>query len=363
MVRPWKGEDGMSAKASFPGVLLLSILGACLAWGQESSSAKGEAAAPLLPPLQENKVAPLSLPLLPGKPMDASVPASDHKGEPTAQASPLSTPMQFTPSRNAREANPTTMAPIGSDMPSAKTETYGNPGPGVGGNLSGPVPPPGNGQIAPPGLSSWITYTRPDCCPPVGGDGPVKIELYAATGPTISFGDGILAHLVDTGWDVQGGGRSVFFTPDLNAAWVADLSLNYIYNHVSNSQTIPLALATPPDVTAKALHRTFANLMLGREWYLGGPADSCGWHWRVGGDAGGRIGTARLDFVEVRHTTDTIYGVVLGLHSDVEKPWGCCTFLAGVRAEWDFTWQQNLLHGENANVQDVNLLLTVGVRY
>src|SRR4051794_27721008 len=59
----------------------------------------------------------------------------------------------------------------------APTRYGGDPAPA-------PVPeePPAH-VPAPQGLSSWITYTRPDCCGPVGGQGPIKWELYGRTGP------------------------------------------------------------------------------------------------------------------------------------------------------------------------------------
>src|SRR5260370_3308024 len=37
-------------------------------------------------------------------------------------------------------------------------------------------PPP------PPGLSHWITYTNPDCCGPVGGNGPIGYEVFLRGG-------------------------------------------------------------------------------------------------------------------------------------------------------------------------------------
>jgi hypothetical protein len=133
----------------------------------------------------------------------------------------------------------------------------------------------------------------------------------------------------------------------------------------------PPVLATD-QVTVRNLSRTFVNAGLGGEWWLNTTADDCcGWKLRAGFDSGGRLGTAKSDIRPMlvenspqRHLTDTIYGTFVAVHADVEKPCcGCCTFMAGVRAEWDFTWMDILKQLNNSNVQDVNLLVTFGVRF
>jgi len=110
------------------------------------------------------------------------------------------------------------------------------------------------------------------------------------------------------------------------------------------------------------LNRTFVNGAFGREWYLNAPANAAGWKWRAGFDLGGGIGSGLLNFVDLRHKTDTIYDVVISLHSDIEVPYGCCTFTYGFRAEWDYTWT-DLIQRNNGQLQDVNLLLAFGVRF
>jgi hypothetical protein len=115
--------------------------------------------------------------------------------------------------------------------------------------------------------------------------------------------------------------------------------------------------------TLRYLNRTFGDLALGREWYLTGPMDSCGLRWRVGGDITGRFGTARAQFDEIPHKTDTIYGLALSLHTDLEKQCGCCTWFAGFRTEWDYTWMDILQKQNDSNIQDVNFLITLGVRF
>ena len=221
------------------------------------------------------------------------------------------------------------------------------------------------------GLSSWITYSRPDCCGPIGGSGPINEELYIRTGPSIPAGDGILHQLLDTGWDVSAGGRSLFFNPACDAAWTVDLGLTYIYNHSQNNPKVTRitdfltpGAPTAQLVTMRDLHRTFANISGGREWYLLGAANCCdGWTWRAGFDFGGRLGTAKVDFAETRHGTDTIYGYFGAIHTDLEKPCGCCTSQIGFRAEWDETIMDFLDPFNNSHVQDFNLLVTFGVRF
>jgi hypothetical protein len=260
---------------------------------------------------------------------------------------------------------------------------------------------PATGQVLPtaPGLtspmSSWIIHNQSDCCSPFGGSGPINTELYVRTGPSIPAAGGFLHHALQTGWDIQGGGRSMFFNPAVDAAWTADLSLLYIYNHARPDQKLlfsadisnpPMGLTAGPGVTiqghVKDLNRTFVTAALGREWYLNAPANAAGWKWRAGLDIGGRIGSGLADFMPepnqgfvepkggLNHKTDTIYGLEIALHSDIEIPCGCCTFTYGFRAEWDYTWMDILQPGNarlvshvNAQLQDVNLLLTAGVRF
>jgi hypothetical protein len=222
-----------------------------------------------------------------------------------------------------------------------------------------------------------MTYSRPDCCGPIGGNGPITYELFARSGPVFTHGDGILGKLLDheAGWNVEAGGRTLFFNPGMDAAWTVDLSLDYMYNHSRPDPKVPLVIAVPPQAgnfnppfilpsTLQNVHRTMANFGGGREWWLNSPANANGFKWRAGFDAGGRLGTAKANFVEVQHRTDTIYGAFTALHADVEKSCGCCcTFMAGFRAEWDFTWMDVLKDPNNSNVQDVNLMVTFGVRF
>ena len=247
------------------------------------------------------------------------------------------------------------------------------------------LPPPADAVPTPEGLpapavlaspmSSWIVHNQANCCSPFGGDGPINTELYVDTGPSIPVAGGILHHIMETGWDIRGGGRSLFFNPAVDAAWTIDLSLSYIFNHARPNPKVPLVGNFPSsipgqpagpgvtrDITLRDLNRTFVNGALGREWYLNAPANAAGWKWRAGFDMGGGIGSGLLNFVDIRHKTDTIYDVVVSLHTDLEVPWGCCTFTYGFRAEWDYTWM-DVIQRNNAQLQDVNLLATFGVRF
>src|SRR5262249_23064689 len=120
----------------------------------------------------------------------------------------------------------------------------------------------------------------------------------------------------------------------------------------------------PTPVTMRTLQRTWINGALGREWYLSGTANCCdGWLWRAGFDLGGRLGTAKIEFAEIRHRTDTIYGYFGAIHTDLEKSFGCCTSQMGLRLEFDQSLMDFLDPFNNSNVRDINLLVTFGVRF
>jgi hypothetical protein len=294
--------------------------------------------------------------------------------------------------------------------------------------------PPGSATPVNLCLSDWIVGTKPGCCGPVGANGPVQMEIYLQSGLAFPFSDGVWGHtLHNPGWDIQGGGRSLFFDAEEDAAWVIDLSLsnthyhgrnpsyevplqhifqpvnptqtapaaeiivNYVPRHIlnnlakangqpTNGQPVtlkPAGTAGAPAVIAAEgvsiadLNTTFANLGFGRDWYLRGQAPTyltcaaCGdhdcdrgnWVWRVGVDGGGRYGTAKLELHEVRHRTDTIAGLYVGAHSDIEVPCGCCIFQAGIRLEYDYTWMDILQKQNDTDLQNLNLLFTIGTRF
>lgn len=339
-----------------------------------------------------------------------------------------------------------------STNPSPYTTT--TPGGLAGGTPGAPGTPPGyfatrpadtaggTGDLTQPGqpvnlcLSDWIVGPHgPGCCGPVGGCGPIQEEIYLQSGLDFPFSDGVFGHTLQTGgWVIQGGGRTLFFNPEQDAAWVVDLSISNVHDQARNpTYEIPLTHilvpATPSGtsvatsaivdflpraalnklarekkiknyhgqpillhagagtvpntiaaegVSVEDLNRTYFNVGFGRDWYLFGEAptylnrgcgeDGCGCGcggpvWRVGVDGGGRYGSAKLELNQVRHRTDTIAGMFVGAHSDVEIPCGCCIFQAGVRVEWDYTWMDILQEHNDADVQDINLLFTIGTRF
>jgi hypothetical protein len=116
-------------------------------------------------------------------------------------------------------------------------------------------------------------------------------------------------------------------------------------------------------VAIRALNRTFVNLSTGFEYYLVGDAGGSGPSWRWGMDLGGRWGSAKAEFFTIRHRTDVVGSLFVALHSDLEIPCGCCSFVFGGRVEWDYSWSDILQEQNNADMQDILLLANVGVRF
>jgi hypothetical protein len=225
--------------------------------------------------------------------------------------------------------------------------------------------------------SNWIRYSQPECCNSIGCDGPIKMELYERTGASFPMGGGDLPQRLNTaGYEIQAGGRSLFFNVQRDAAWVIDLGVDYNSDASSSHDPVQLNIlvnqsgTTPPtpvkrdiDVTIRHIYRTAASVGLGREWYLWAPADQAGSKWRVGMDLGGRVGVVRADFNEIEHRTDNMWGAYVAVHSDWEIPCGSCIWMAGVRAEWSYTWTDILQSFNNSDIADASILLNVGVRF
>ncbi len=261
------------------------------------------------------------------------------------------------------------------EPPSPSTLPAPGPQPGP---VDAPVPPPTG-----PRLSDYILGNKPDCCGPVGGDGPIATELYLRWGPSITLDAGFLGRTLETGWAVEVGGRALFFNPANDAAWTVDLGLSDVANQGQHSdksvtlrilQTNATSGTTGPvavPVHVGGLNRTYANLGFGREWYLWSQAATCptcgvmapGCNWRVGFDAGGRWGTEKLRLHEIKHRTEVIEAAYVALHSDLEIPWGGWVFIVGERIEWDHTWMHQILQDHPENLQNINILMTLGVRY
>lgn len=256
--------------------------------------------------------------------------------------------------------------------------------------------------VLPPGSvqSPWCggSPAGAGCCGPYGANGPVSYELYFRTGPSILVGEATFGStLRNIGWNTAVGGRSLFFDKAGDAAWVIDLGLGYTY-HSGDRETILNVVPTPrfvgaqtdadraragqnatpttnintpiPFTVQRVMNTTF-NYGVGRDWWLNGPgyvgAEQC-WNSRVGLDVGGRWGTAHVELlpqstdIQFMRKQGITHGVYLGTHWDAEVPMGAWILFGGVRAEWGKTWT-NLLPPNDGDMQDVNLLLTVGVRF
>jgi hypothetical protein len=265
--------------------------------------------------------------------------------------------------------------------------------------ISSVIPPPSQAPAIQAGLPAgsvpdpWITYDRPGCCGPMGGNGPIGWEYYLRNGVNIPTGNNILQNSLNPGWFTEIGARSLFFNAANTAAWTADVGVGYQYNnaggpdHVFNvlfpfnvqnfavfPPTTTLTFAPVP-VTIRDYQRAFVAVAGGFEVYPGQPAYCPGTHFRVGADVGGRYGASRLELndlgnpniVGYRRLYDVYGAVTLSVHADVEIPITACTwFVAGFRAEWDYNWT-DILHDaaphQSANLADINLLLTAGFRF
>src|SRR5262249_33565922 len=258
-----------------------------------------------------------------------------------------------------------------------------SPGPMMAAEPTGPhygvlQAPQGGGAAEASGLSSWIRYTRPCCCGPIGGRGPTFTPVYIPSGPSSPVGGGVLGFVLDTGWEFQGGGRSLFFNADMTSAFTADFGISYTYNHGNPNRTFQLDTAVNgapaqrlQTVHLQRLHRTVATLALGKEWYLYvWPND--GPNWRAGFDVGGQLGTDRAEFREpvivgttqpLRPRNDMLWGVAPSFHTDLEIPRGCCTFMLGFRVEWAYQWTKIVQNPNHDDLQSLNLLVTTGFRY
>ncbi len=231
--------------------------------------------------------------------------------------------------------------------------------------------------------SDWILYRRPYACYcPIGGDGPIQTELYLRSGLSFLVGnDSVYSETLTDGWVIQGGGRILFFEAEMDRAWALDFSVSNMWNHGRAQDIhIPLNIIVPdpfgapqgvrvqfgegavPGVTVRDLNRTFFNIAAGRVWYLNNPTRFDGWKWRVGVDVGGRYGTASAQFHQIRQRTDVIGGTFVGFHTDLEVPCGGnAVFLYGMRTEWSYTWSDILQ--VSSDVQDINLLFNLGIRF
>jgi hypothetical protein len=228
---------------------------------------------------------------------------------------------------------------------------------------------------------------NPNCCGPVGRNGPIGYELYLDTGPSFAFGAGDFAHRLETGWMVNGGGRTFLFNPARDAAWSIDLGLSFQYNRGNQVSPTFLDVRQPnttdaagqvihvPDVLTKLyirdLDRTNFNFGIGRDWWLWGPGATGAeddWNVRVGGLVGGRWGTAHVNEVPTAdpfgyfRRQDVTHGFFVELHANFEVPMGSVIWFGGLKVQYGYDWT-NIAPPFAGDIQSINLLLSTGFRF
>lgn len=251
------------------------------------------------------------------------------------------------------------------------------PGPIYG----GPGAPAGTPALGEPAtgtqLSSYIQYpfSGIGCYPLM--DGPITWEIFLRNGISFNASGGAMGNALSSGWEIEAGGRSLFFNAPEDAAWTVSISgENVRYNRSSQSVMVPRNFyGTPPgpgippsvsttNVTIAGLNRTFANLGLGREWYLVGSAKECqAWSWNVGAEITGKWGSDDMSFSEIPHVTKDCGGLAGSVYSNVEVPYGGAFFTAGIRLEFDTIYSDILQSQNNSNVEDINLTVQLGIRF
>jgi hypothetical protein len=247
----------------------------------------------------------------------------------------------------------------------------------------------------PPGTVAdpWIAYTKPDCCGPIGADGPIGTEWFLRNGIVLPVAGGVLNDALQAGWMFEFGGRALLYNASTDAAWTGSVGLSHTYNNANRSDLVftineafpeinPLSgqqtgiLFGDIPVTIRDYQRTSFNIAFGREWNLLSPAYSPGRHLRIGFDNGGRWGWGEVGLNDLgaidtagilfRRRSDVFGSYFLALYSVLEIPI-CCGqkfFVTGFRAEWNYTWTDALKETIPANeLQDVNLLWHIGCRY
>lgn len=309
-------------------------------------------------------------------------------------------PAYRVPRALAQESSRRAVIPAVGLIPSPGTVQVPNVGNAVlGGLLPTLDTRPASGMLADPSTvspSGLVAGSYPSpyypeslgCCGPLGKHGRIGYEIYAYTGPNLPFGSGDFAGRLNVGWVVGGGGRTLFFNPTHDAAWVVDLGLSYTYNRGEQQEPVFLDIRQPPrsdpltgrvipqpDLytlsAIRGLHRTSFNFALGRDWWLWGPAANGlqeGWNVRLGGQVGGRWGTAHVDVIPLNQVNgyarrqNVTHGIYLAAHSFLEVPFGGCILFSGLRAEWGYDWT-NIVPPLGGDLNNVNLLLTAGIRF
>ena len=228
----------------------------------------------------------------------------------------------------------------------------------------------------------------------VGLNGPIGWEIYTMTGLSFPVSNGALAKNLMVGWDITGGGRTLFFNQEATKAWVVDIGISNVFQTAKNREPVANVVNygrqnfdnsfnpslndfktygsyTGP-VVVKYVNRTSANLAVGREWYLWGSAEeeNRNVNFRFGLDVGGRWGSMKMQPDSTptnpnQVTFQTVgFGALFGaVHADLEIPWHGIILQNGLRLELDQNWNSVLQQQNNANILSLNLLYRFGIRF
>jgi hypothetical protein len=206
------------------------------------------------------------------------------------------------------------------------------------------------------------------CCGPVGGNGPINAEVYFQSGANFILSDTAFGRSLKTGYEIQGGGRSLFFNTDRSGAFIVDLGLLFTRNDGKPESTFDFSGAP---VTLRNLDRTSVLLGLGYDWFLHGPGSTGsgeGKNLRVGFDGGARWGTSHLDMNIVGvdngylRQQDVFAAFYAGVHADIVVPVGAWNFLVGARGQWSYT-SLDVIESTNTSIHDLSALLTFGFQW
>ena len=281
---------------------------------------------------------------------------------------------------------------VAPDLSAPATGQYG----GMTGTLTAPAGLPPQAALQGPQLGAYpgtlhqqILASPPNCCGPVGSNGPITYELFTYTGPVLIPGGGNeITGATRFGWAVQGGSRALLFNSARDAAWTLSLGLRYAYNGADNSRVFDVFTRQPttqnqttgvntpngPDqlipYRLRGITRSEITYGVGRDWWLNGPGTtpSESWNSRVGVDVGGRYGTARVDLIPVpapnSYTRKSVVNntITFGAHYNVERPFGASVLFGGFRTEYGLSFT-NVIPPQDGNFQDISFLLTLGVRF
>lgn len=217
------------------------------------------------------------------------------------------------------------------------------------------------------GQTAAPTCANGTCCGPIGGNGPIGQEMYFRVGAAWALGNNALAKPLNIGWNAQIGGRSQFFDPTGDSAWVVDGHLSFTFNDAGPGDVATFNLEP---VTVRSLRRWAVGVGFGRDTFLNAPGFVVGtWdaNFRFGWDIGGRWGSGSVDLNPIfeengyRRHQDVFAQTFAGLMATMEMPVGAWTAIAGSRLEWNYTMSDILPKG--GSFHEIVVQFEVGVRY